>query len=571
MKKVNITIDGKMAEVPKGSTIMEAASVAGITIPSLCWMKEINEIAACRICVVEISGQEKLYTACNTEVMEGMEIHTGSSRVIASRTETLRLLAADHDMDCDHCIKNNVCRLQELFEEYNVRDASYYFGDDQKKDMPVDDLACHMIRDPNKCIKCRRCVSVCEKVQHVAAIGVNGKSADVQIGPAFERSIAKTNCVGCGQCILACPTGALHEADDTEKVYQALQDPEQFVIAQTAPSVRVGLGEAFGLSDGINVQGKMITAIREMGFDAVFDTNFGADLTIMEEAHEFLERLAAGENLPIITSCCPGWIRFCEQEYPELYKNVSTCKSPHEMTGAMIKSYFARTQKIDPSRITVVSIMPCTAKKHEIRRDDTCTDGIPDVDISITTREFGRMLEQKNICLSELQEGNYDDPLGLSTGAAAIFGISGGVMEAALRQAANTDQIDWLKVTSSRENEYVKRTTYQINGRNVRTATVSGLANASEILEAVKNGCEQLEFIEIMACPGGCVNGGGQPWKLSDEQLNQARRSRKISLHHMDEKSSCRISGENPAIQKIYEDFLESAGSPIARKYLHTR
>ena len=430
MENINLKINGLDVSAPAGSTILEAAHLAGIKIPTLCYLKEINEIGACRMCVVEVKGARNLVAACVHPINEGMEVYTHTPKLIESRKKTLQLLLSNHDKKCLSCVRSGNCELQQLCREYGVDDEDFYEG--AVNHYELDDSAAHMIRDNNKCILCRRCVAVCEKTQGIGVIGPNNRGFATMIGSAFEMGLGETSCVSCGQCIAVCPTGALYEKDYTSQIIEAIADPEKYVVVQTAPSVRAGLGEEFGYPMGTDVEGKMAAALRRLGFDKVFDTDWAADLTIMEEATELLDRVKNGGVLPMITSCSPGWIKYCEHYFPDMTENLSTCKSPQQMFGAMLKTYFAEKEGIDPKKIVSVSVMPCTAKKFEIGRDGQSAAGVPDVDIAITTRELARMIKRCGIEFTELPDEEFDNPMGESTGAGVIFGAAGGVMEAAL-------------------------------------------------------------------------------------------------------------------------------------------
>ncbi|NLZ45718.1 MAG: 2Fe-2S iron-sulfur cluster binding domain-containing protein, partial [Clostridiales bacterium] len=512
MEMVNIKINGFSLEVAKGTTILEAARIAGIEIPTLCFLKEINAIGACRICVVEVKGARSLVASCVYPVNEGMEVFTNTPTVIESRKQTLQLILSDHDRKCLSCVRSGNCELQKLCKDLGVDDETLYEG--AKNSYEIDDSAAHMIRDNNKCILCRRCSAVCEKTQKIGVIGANERGFKTFIGSAFDMGLGETSCVSCGQCIAVCPTGALAEKDNTGEVFAALADETKTVIVQTAPAVRAALGEAFGLPIGTNAEGKMVAALRRMGFDKVFDTDFAADLTIMEEATEFLDRVKNGGKLPMITSCSPGWIKYCEHYFPDMTANLSSCKSPMQMFGATAKTYYAEKMGIDPKDMVVVAVMPCTAKKFEIGRDDMDAAGVPDVDISITTRELSYMIDRVGLKFNSLPDEEFDNPLGISTGAAVIFGATGGVMEAALRTAVETltgEELKALDFTDVRGTEGIKEASYDVAGMEIKVAVVSGLGNAKELLDKVNKGEANYHFIEIMGCPGGCVNGGGQP------------------------------------------------------------
>ena len=571
MEMVNIKINGMPLSVPAGSTILEAARYAGINIPTLCWMKDLNEIGACRICVVEVVRAKTLVTACVYPVNEGMEIYTNSPRVMKARKMTLELMLSTHDKKCLSCVRSENCELQKLCRDYGVEDVDAFEGENPQS--PLDETTLHMVRDNNKCILCRRCVAACED-QFVGVIGPNGRGFDTHIGCAFEKDLGDVACVSCGQCIVNCPTGALREKDQIDEVVAAIADPKKHVVVQTAPSVRAALGEEFGMPIGTNVEGKMVAALRRLGFDKVFDTDFGADMTIMEEAHEFIDRVQNGGVLPLITSCSPGWIKFCEFYYPELLPNLSSCKSPQQMQGALIKTWYAETHNIDPKDIVSVSVMPCTAKKFEISRDDENAAGVPDVDVVLTVRELARMIKRANIDLTMLPDEKFDPTMDVSTGAAVIFGATGGVMEAALRTAADTltgkslDSIDYEEV---RGTDGIKEAVYNVAGMDVKVAVASGLSNANEILKKVKNGEADYHFIEIMCCPGGCVNGGGMPIQPSSvRNFVDIRKERAKGLYEEDKNLPLRKSHDNPVVKKCYAEYLGEPGSHKAHEILHT-
>ena len=571
MEMVNIKINNMPLSVPKGISILEAARMAGIEIPTLCYLKKINEIGACRICMVEVKGARSLVTACVYPVNEGIEIFTNTERVRKSRKMTLELILSTHDRKCLSCVRSGTCELQQLCKEFGVDDEGRFDGANPVHE--YDDSAIHMIRDNGKCILCRRCVAACQ-AQHISVIGANARGFDTHIGSAFERPLDSVACVSCGQCIVNCPTGAIYEKDDTSKVLEAINDPEKFVVVHTAPSIRVTLGECFGMHIGTNVQGKMVAALRRLGFDKVFDTDFGADLTIVEEANEFLGRVQNGGVLPMITSCSPGWIKYCEHYYPDMLDHLSTCKSPQQMSGAIIKTWYAEKMGIDPKDIVVVGIMPCTAKKFETKRDDQAASGYPDVDYSLTTRELGRMIESAGIYFKHLPDEEFDNPLGDSTGAAVIFGATGGVMEAALRTAVEKlsgEELKSLDFTEVRGTDGIKEASYTVNGMEVKVCVVSGLANANTIMEKVKNGTADYHFIEIMGCPGGCVNGGGQPIQHAVvRNFVDLRARRAAALYEADKDMPLRKSHESEAVKRLYDEFLGEPGSHKAHEVLHT-
>lgn len=571
MEMVNIKINNMPLSVPKGISILEAARTAGIEIPTLCYLKKINEIGACRICMVEVKGARSLVTACVYPVNEGMEIFTNTERVRKSRKTTLELILSTHDRKCLSCIRSGTCELQQLCKEFGVDDEGRFDGANPVHE--YDDSAIHMIRDNGKCILCRRCVDACQ-AQHISVIGANARGFDTHIGSAFEKPLDSVACVSCGQCIVNCPTGAIYEKDDTAKVLEAINDPEKFVVVHTAPSIRVTLGECFGMHIGTNVQGKMVAALRRLGFDKVFDTDFGADLTIVEEANEFLGRVRNGGVLPMITSCSPGWIKYCEHYYPDMLDHLSSCKSPQQMSGAVIKTWYAEKMGIDPKDIVVVGIMPCTAKKFETKRENQSASGYPDVDYSLTTRELGRMIESAGIFFKHLPDEEFDNPLGDSTGAAVIFGATGGVMEAALRTAVEKlsgEELKSLDFTEVRGTEGIKEASYTVNGMEIKVCVVSGLANANTIMEKVKNGTADYHFIEIMGCPGGCVNGGGQPIQHAVvRNFVDLRARRAAALYEADKDMPLRKSHESEAVKRLYAEFLGEPGSHKAHEVLHT-
>ena len=571
MEMVNIKINNMPLSVPKGISILEAARTAGIEIPTLCYLKKINEIGACRICMVEVKGARSLVTACVYPVNEGMEIFTNTERVRKSRKTTLELILSTHDRKCLSCIRSGTCELQQLCKEFGVDDEGRFDGANPVHE--YDDSAIHMIRDNGKCILCRRCVAACQ-AQHISVIGANARGFDTHIGSAFEKPLDSVACVSCGQCIVNCPTGAIYEKDDTAKVLEAINDPEKFVVVHTAPSIRVTLGECFGMHIGTNVQGKMVAALRRLGFDKVFDTDFGADLTIVEEANEFLGRVRNGGVLPMITSCSPGWIKYCEHYYPDMLDHLSSCKSPQQMSGAIIKTWYAEKMGIDPKDIVVVGIMPCTAKKFETKRENQSASGYPDVDYSLTTRELGRMIESAGIFFKHLPDEEFDNPLGDSTGAAVIFGATGGVMEAALRTAVEKlsgEELKSLDFTEVRGTDGIKEASYTVNGMEIKVCVVSGLANANTIMEKVKNGTADYHFIEIMGCPGGCVNGGGQPIQHAVvRNFVDLKARRAAALYEADKDMPLRKSHESEAVKRLYAEFLGEPGSHKAHEVLHT-
>ena len=575
MADINVKINGIAVSVPKGTTVLEAAHMAGVDIPTFCYMKEINEIGACRICMVEINEGRgfRLVAACVYPInYDNTEIRTNSPKVLDSRRKTLELILSTHDRKCLSCVRSGNCELQALCNEMGIEDETVYEG--EKPSYEVDDSAVHMWRDNNKCILCRRCTAVCAKWQGVGVIGANERGFKTNIGSAFEMGLGDTSCVSCGQCIAVCPVGALSEKDYVEDVFKAIADENKTVIVQTAPAVRAAIGEEFGFEIGTNTEGKMAAALRRLGFDKVFDTDWAADLTIMEEATEFVERFTKGGTLPLITSCSPGWVKYCEHYFPDMTENLSSCKSPHQMQGAVIKTYWAEKNGIDPKDIVVVSIMPCTAKKFEITRPDECAAGVPDVDYVLTTRELARMIRRAGLKFASLPDEDFDNPLGLSSGAGDIFGATGGVMEAALRTAycwlsGNNEEV--VEFHEVRGTDGIKRSTVNINGTEIKVAVASGLANAKTLLKRVQSGEEKVDFIEIMACPGGCVNGGGQPQQpASVRNFLDLRSERAKALYGEDAAKTLRLSHLNKDVQALYDEYLEKPGSHKAHELLHT-
>jgi len=573
MEMVNVKINGRDYSVPANASVLEAARYAGIDIPTLCYLKDINEIGACRLCLVEVKGARGLVTACVYPVNEGMEITTDSPKIRNARKMNLQLLLSNHDRKCLSCIRSTTCELQKLCNEYNV-DEEYFHG--EKNHYELDTSSVSIIRDNNKCILCRRCVAACQNMQEIGVIGANDRGFDTHIASPFEVKLAETSCINCGQCIVACPTGALYERDDTDKVFEALADPTKHVAICTAPSVRATLGEAFGYEPGTDVEGKMVAALKRLGFDGVYDMNLTADLTIMEEANEFVDRFVNGGKLPMITSCSPGWIKYCEHYFPEFTDNLSTCKSPQQMFGAMYKTYYAQKNGLDPKDIVFVSAIPCTAKKFEVKRDgqSAAGEGIPDVDVAITTREVARMIEKASINFRDLPDEEFDQPFAEASGAGAIFGATGGVMEAALRTAAEIvlkKPLEKLEFEEVRGIEGIKKASYKLGDVTVRVAVASGTANAKKLLRSVQSGETEVDFIEIMACPGGCVNGGGQPYQPAVVRNNvNLRELRAKVLYHDDDVNDIRKSHENSAVKIIYDEFFGEPNSHKAHEILHT-
>lgn len=573
MDMINVKINGISVSVQKGSTILDAARMAGVEIPTLCFMKEKNEIGACRICVVEANEGRgfRIVTACVYPVSEGMEVLTNTEKIQKARKTTLELILSTHEKKCLSCVRSTNCELQKLCRDYGVEESAF---EGFKPTYELDNSTPHLVRDNNKCVLCRRCVAACNE-QYVGVIGANNRGIDTAIGTPFEVGLSNVPCISCGQCTVVCPTGALVEKDDTDKIWAALADPEKHVVVQTAPSVRATLGECFGMPVGTNVEGKMVAALRRLGFDKVFDTDFAADLTIVEEANELIERIKNGGTLPMITSCSPGWVKFCEYYYPDMLEHLSTCKSPQQMAGAVVKTYYADKFGIDPKDIVSVSVMPCTAKKFEIGREDQSAAGVPDVDIAITTRELSRMIMRAGLNFTALPDEEFDSPLGEDTGAAVIFGATGGVMEAALRTAndwlTGKDNTD-IDFTAVRGTAGLKQATVNINGSDIKVAVASGAAAAKAVMDKMKNGNpDGWAFVEIMGCPGGCVNGGGQPIQpqyIRDTVDLKALRAK--ALYEQDASMPLRKSHESPVIKTLYSEWYDGFGGHKAHHDLHT-
>lgn len=568
---VNLKINGIDVSAPEGSTVLEAARQAGVDIPTLCYLKDVSQTGSCRMCVVEIKGARALQAACVYPVSEGIEVLTHSARVKRARKTTLELILSNHERKCLTCTRNQNCELQALCDELGVSDIAY---EGVRNEYKIDDLSPSIVRDNNKCVLCRRCVSACKDVQTVAVIDTMERGFATKVGCAFDAPLAETACVNCGQCIAACPVGALYEKDGTAAVWEAIEDEDKYVVVQTAPAVRAALGEEFGLPMGTPVTGKMAAALKRMGFDKVFDTDTGADVTIMEEGTELLERLQNGGKLPLITSCSPGWIKFCEHNFPDFLDNLSSCKSPHQMFGALLKTYYAKKEGIDPKKMFVVSVMPCTAKKFESARDEMEHGGLHDVDAVITTRELAKMIKESGIQFTRLADEDFDNPFSEASGAGVIFGATGGVTEAALRtvyEIVEKKPLDKVEFEAVRGTDGIKEATVTLGGKDVRVAIAHGLGNARALLEAIRNGEKSYEFVEIMACPGGCVTGGGQPICHSKTYMDvDVKAERAKALYSEDARLSIRKSHENPDIKKLYEEFLEKPGSHIAHELLHT-
>ncbi len=569
MDMINIKINDKDYSVPASYTILDAAREAGIKIPTLCYLKDINQIGACRMCLVEIKGARALQAACVYPVSEGLEIYTNTPKVRAARRNTLELILSNHEKKCLTCIRSKNCELQNLAEELGV-DGLRFEGENVPYEL--DNTSTSLVRDNNKCVLCRRCVSAC-KNQAVSVITCAERGFATHVTSTYEKAIKDVGCIFCGQCIVSCPVGALYEKNDIPKVLDAIDNKEKHVVVQTAPAVRAALGEEFGLPIGTPVTGKMVAALKRLGFDKVFDTDTAADLTIMEEGTEFINRFTKGENLPIITSCSPGWVKYCEHYYPEFIPNLSSCKSPMEMFGALIKSYYAEKNEIDKKNIYSVAIMPCTSKKYEAQREEMSNDGVMDIDVSLTTRELARMIKQAGIDFNSLPDEEFDQPFGEATGAGVIFGTTGGVMEAAIRtvyEILEKKPLDNLNVEPVRGMTGVKEATLTIAGKEVKIAVAHGAANAKAVLENIKAG-EHYDFVEIMACPGGCINGGGQPVVDAYTQaIVDVKSERAKALYTEDEKSTLRKSHENPVIKLLYNEYLQEPGSHKAHELLHT-
>jgi iron-only hydrogenase group A len=568
---INLTIDGQHVSVPEGTTILEAAQKVHIDVPTLCYLKldkikYLNQVASCRICVVEVEGRRNLPPACATPVAEGMKVITNSRRVLSSRRKNLELIISNHPFDCLVCAKSTDCELQKLVWEFGINTQRYQ---GKRSSHEIDKSSGALKRDPSKCIMCRRCETMCNEVQTVGALTAFGRGFDTVVAPAEKMPIVNSSCVYCGQCVSVCPTAALTGVGYIQQTWSALFDPTKKVVVQVAPAVRVAIGEEFGLPAGQPVTGKLVAGLRRIGFDAVFDTTFGADLTVIEESKEIIQRIEKNENLPILTSCCPGWINFLRHNFPNLKYMPSTCKSPQQMTGAIVKTYYAEKMGIKPEDIVVVSIMPCIAKKYEAALPSEETYGLRDVDLVITTREAAKMLKEGSVDLRHIQEEEFDNPLGVSTGAGVIFGGTGGVLEAALRtvyEKTTGRELEDVNFTGVRGLTGIREAEVDLDGRIVRVAAVAGLGNARQVLEKIESGAAQYDIIEIMACPGGCVNGGGQPYAEEREEII-AQRLR--GLYQLDRNLPVRKSHLNPAVQELYQEFLGEAGSARAHEILH--
>ncbi|HHU63769.1 MAG TPA: 2Fe-2S iron-sulfur cluster binding domain-containing protein [Clostridiales bacterium] len=566
MSMIELTIDNKRIKVDKDSTILEAARQAGITVPTLCYLEGVHQVGSCRVCVVEVKGSKNLVPSCITKVQNGMKVITNSERVRNARRTMVNLLLSNHPDDCLACAKNQKCELQQLAYQLNIRENPF---EGQPSRAVYDDSSPAIIRDSSKCILCRRCLTVCNSVQKVSVLAPLGRGYDTVISPAYGQTVMEATCVQCGQCTTVCPTGALVEKSYIEDVWNALADPSKHVVVQIAPAIRASIGECFGYEPGTVLTGKLVGAVKALGFDKVFDTNFTADLTIMEEGSELLHRISSGGKLPMITSCSPGWINFVEQFYGDILDHVSTCKSPQQMFGSVIKTYYAQKMGIDPANIYSVSVMPCTAKKYEARREEMQSSGFWDVDAVLTTRELAAMINEAGIQMDKIDEQNFDIPFGEGSGAGAIFGNTGGVMEAALRtvyKLVTGEELENVELTDVRGLKGIKEATIRLGGRDVSVAVVHGLGNIREILDQIREGKSPYTFIEIMCCPGGCIGGGGQPTPTNHE----TRKKRIEGLYKADRNLEIRRSHQNPYVKMIYEEFLGAPLGELSHKLLHT-
>lgn len=571
MSNVKLTINGAEYDVPSNLTVLEAARSVGIDIPTLCFLKDINEVGACRVCVVEVEGARALQASCVLPVREGMVINTNNTRVRKARKNTVELLLANHNRECTTCVRSKNCELQSVSEELGIRDIGF---EGVKREGHFDNLSPSIVRDSSKCILCGRCVSACKNVQGIGILDFTNRGFETNVGPAFEMSMNETPCIYCGQCMVVCPVGALTEKSAIDKVWDLIEDKSKHVIVQSAPAVRAALGEEFGYPIGTNVTGKLATSLRRLGFDRVFDTNWGADVTIMEEGYELLDRIQNGGVLPMITSCSPGWVRYIEFQYPELLPHLSSCKSPQNMFGALAKSYYAEKHGIDPKDIAVVSVMPCTSKKSEIARPELEVEDLRDVDVSITTRELALMIKEARLEFDKLEDGTFDAFMGDYSGAGVIFGATGGVMEAAIRTVADVltgQDVEAVDYTAVRGLDGIKEASINVGGQDIKIAVAHNTTNAGILLEKIKKGEADYHFIEVMACPGGCVNGGGQPIQPANvRNVIDIRSERAKALYSEDASKSIRKSHKNPEIKKLYDEFLGKPNSHKAHELLHT-
>lgn len=574
MEMVTLTIDGREVQAPVGSTVLQAAQQAGIDIPTLCHLKDINKIGACRVCLVEVENARGLQASCVYPVSQGLKVKTNTNQIREARKAVVELILSNHPMECLTCNRSTNCELQAIAKKLGIKDIRFQ---GENTVFPVDSSTPAIERIPDKCVLCRRCVAACNEVQGVGILGLNERGFASIVAPAFDRQLSDVNCVLCGQCVNVCPVGALREKDDTDKVWAAINDPEKIVVVQTAPAVRAVLGEEFGLPIGTSVTKKMVTALRRLGIDKVFDTDFTADLTILEEGSELLHRVKNGGKLPLITSCSPGWIKYCEHHFPEFLDNLSTCKSPQQMFGALAKTYFPEKIGVDPAKIFSVSIMPCTAKKFECQRPEMKDSGFQDVDVVLTTRELAKMIKEAGIDFVNLPDEEYDAPMGISTGAAVIFGATGGVMEAALRTVyeivtgKTLENVDFMAV---RGLEGIREASVDLPPLGtVKVAIAHGLSNARKLLEKIKAGEAEYHFVEIMCCPGGCIGGGGQTLVSAPDRMKLPEDYKKLrakAIYDEDKDMPLRKSHENPAITKIYEEYLVKPLGEKSHHLLHT-